>query len=115
VTHDPLTELALAAAAGVRPEDAYDVLQHSVVGAPFVHYKRAAFLDPSAPVAMSLDLVAKDLGLVLALGEGEGVPMGTTRGALGLVESARASGRGGQDMAALGRFLMGGDTDASWA
>jgi 3-hydroxyisobutyrate dehydrogenase-like beta-hydroxyacid dehydrogenase len=109
VVHDlnaALSEsLALAAAAGVRPEDAYDVLAHSVVGAPFVHYKRAAFLDPSTPVAMSLDLVAKDLGLVLELGARSGVPLGTTLAAFEQVQAAVAAGRGADDMAGLARFL----------
>jgi len=97
--------LALAAAAGVRPEDAYDVLQHSVVGAPFVQYKRAAFLDPAAPVAMSLDLVAKDLGLILELGARSGVPLGTTLAAFEQVQAAVAAGNGADDMAGLARFL----------
>lgn len=109
VVHDlnaALSEsLALAAAAGVRPEDAYDVLQHSVVGAPFVQYKRAAFLDPATPVAMSLDLVAKDLGLILELGATSGVPLGTTLAAYEQVQAAVASGRGAEDMAGLARFL----------
>jgi 3-hydroxyisobutyrate dehydrogenase-like beta-hydroxyacid dehydrogenase len=109
VVHDlnaALSEsLALAAAAGVRPEDAYDVLQHSVVGAPFVQYKRAAFLDPGTPVAMSLDLVAKDLGLVLELGARSGVPLGTTLAAFEQVQAAVAAGRGADDMAGLARFL----------
>ena len=41
---------------------AYDVLAASAVGAPYVGYKRAAFLEPDAtPVAFSLALAAKDL------------------------------------------------------
>lgn len=109
VVHDlnaALSEsLALAVAAGVSAEDAYDVLQHSVVGAPFVHYKRPAFLDPSTPVAMSLDLVAKDLGLILDLGARSGVPLGTTLAAYEQVGAAVAAGRGAEDMAGLARFL----------
>ncbi len=98
--------LALAVAAGVSADDAYDVLSRSVVGAPFVQYKRAAFLDASTPVAMSLDLVSKDLGLIVELAESLGVPLATTRAARGQVESAQAAGWGGQDMAALGRYLQ---------
>ena len=40
--------LVLAERAGVDREAAYDVLQASAVGAPYVAYKRAAFLDPEA-------------------------------------------------------------------
>ena len=40
--------LVLAERAGVDREAAYDVLQASAVGAPYVTYKRAAFLHPEA-------------------------------------------------------------------
>jgi 3-hydroxyisobutyrate dehydrogenase/2-hydroxy-3-oxopropionate reductase len=57
--------LVLAETAGVRRELAYDVLAASAVGAPYVGYKRAAFLEPDAtPVAFALDLAAKDLRLI---------------------------------------------------
>lgn len=97
--------LALAESAGVPMDRAYDVLQQSVVGAPFVQYKRAAFLDESTPVAMSLDLVAKDLRLILELAASTGVPTGGTLAVLDQVDAAVAEGRGGEDMAALVRFL----------
>ena len=54
--------LVLAEAAGVPRELAYEVIAASAVGAPYVGYKRAAFLDPAGtPVAFALDLAAKDL------------------------------------------------------
>ena len=57
--------LVLAEAAGIERALAYDVLTASAAGAPFVGYKRAAFLEPDAtPVAFSLDLAAKDLRLI---------------------------------------------------
>lgn len=109
VVHDlnaALSEaLILAESAGITRESAYDVLQDSVVGAPFVAYKRAAFLDPGTPVAMSLDLVLKDLGLITALAADHGVPCGVTEAARTSVRDACAAGLGGQDMAALSRFL----------
>ena len=50
VVHDLNAALAealvLAEGAGITAEDAYDVFEESVVAAPFVRYKRAAFLDP---------------------------------------------------------------------
>lgn len=68
--------LVLAEAGGVARDDAYEVLAASAAGAPFVQYERAAFEDPaSAPVAFSLQLVAKDLELITALGARLGVPM----------------------------------------
>ena len=66
--------LSLAEAAGIDRAAAYDVLAASAVGAPYVGYKRAAFLEPeTTPVAFSLDLAAKDLRLIAALAEAVGV------------------------------------------
>ena len=67
--------LIIAKRAGIAAEDAYDVFQDSVIAAPFVVYKRAAFLDPETPVAMSLDLVHKDLRLITGLADELGVPV----------------------------------------
>jgi 3-hydroxyisobutyrate dehydrogenase len=109
VVHDlnsALSEsLALAESAGIPMDRAYDVLAQSVVGAPFVQYKRAAFLDDSTPVAMSLDLVAKDLRLIVGLARRNGVPTASTDAVLGQVDAAVAGGLGGDDMAGLVRFL----------
>jgi 3-hydroxyisobutyrate dehydrogenase/2-hydroxy-3-oxopropionate reductase len=60
--------LVLAEAAGIDRALAYDVIAASAAGAPYVGYKRTAFLDPAAtPVAFALDLAAKDLGLIADL------------------------------------------------
>ena len=108
VVHDlnaALSEsLNLAERAGVSREAAYDVLQESVVAGPFVQYKRAAFLEPATPVAMSLDLVRKDLGLITAFAEELGAPRAVTQAALERVAAACDAGLGSQDMAALSRF-----------
>jgi 3-hydroxyisobutyrate dehydrogenase-like beta-hydroxyacid dehydrogenase len=109
VVHDlnaALSEaLVLAESAGISKDAAYDVLQDSVVGAPFVIYKRAAFLDPATPVAMSLDLVLKDLGLVTGLAADVGAPVTVTQAALDVVLEAGRSGYGAQDMASLSRAI----------
>ncbi len=71
---------SLAERAGLDREAAYDVLAGSAVGAPFVQYKRAAFLTPDdVPVAFSLDLVAKDLDLAAALAADVGAPVAQLR------------------------------------
>lgn len=68
--------LVLAEAAGVERAVAYDVFAGGAVGAPFVQYKRDAFVDPgSVPVAFSFALADKDLSLILSLAEQTGVPM----------------------------------------
>lgn len=97
--------LLLATRAGIDPAAAYDVFSDSVVAAPFVQYKRAAFLDPDTPVAMTLDLSAKDLRLILAAAEDLGVPAAATAAVAEQVVAACEAGFGAQDMAALTRFL----------
>ena len=55
---------------------AYDVLAASAAGAPFVVYKRAAFVDPDGtPVAFSLALADKDLRLIHQLADASGTAM----------------------------------------
>ncbi len=107
VVHDlnaALSEaLQLAESSGITRESAYDVLEQSVVAAPFVRYKRAAFLDAGAPVAMSLDLVSKDLGLILSAARERGVGAEVTQAAGAAVARACADGMGSADMAALSR------------
>jgi len=108
VVHDLNAALAealiLAEHAGITRQDAYDVLADSVVAAPFVGYKRAAFLDPDTPVAMSLDLVRKDLRLIAELAADVDVSIAVTAAAEVVVEAACEAGHGSQDMAALSRF-----------
>jgi 3-hydroxyisobutyrate dehydrogenase-like beta-hydroxyacid dehydrogenase len=96
--------LILAERAGIPRDRAYDVLQDSVVAAPFVAYKRAAFLDPDTPVAMSLDLVLKDLRLITEFADELGVTASVTEAVRAAVAAACAAGSGPQDMAALSRF-----------
>lgn len=97
--------LVLAEGAGIDPATAYDVLENSAVGAPFVRYKRAAFLEADQPVAMSLALVAKDLGLIADLAAAQGREVPVTRAARGVVDAAVAAGHGPQDMADLRAYL----------
>lgn len=96
--------LILAESAGIPRESAYDVLQDSVVAAPFVAYKRAAFIDPETPVAMSLDLVLKDLRLITELADECAVATSVTESVRAVVAAACAAGLGREDMAALSRF-----------
>jgi 3-hydroxyisobutyrate dehydrogenase len=97
--------LALAAASGIEPSTAYDVFEESVISAPFVKYKRPAFLEPNNPVAMRIDTVLKDLTLILEFGRSLGLPLTSTTGVNGLYHQAQASGFEAQDMAALYRYI----------
>ena len=98
--------LVLAEAAGVDRSSAYEVFAAGAGGAPFVQYKRAAYEDPdAAPVAFSLDLVAKDLDLITALGARSGVEMPVSHANLKLARQAIAAGLGDRDMSALAVYL----------
>jgi 3-hydroxyisobutyrate dehydrogenase/2-hydroxy-3-oxopropionate reductase len=98
--------LVLAEAAGVDLSTAYDVLTASAVGAPYVGYKRAAFLSPEAtPVAFSLDLAEKDLRLIAALAAEVGVPVPQSEANLAEIRAAAADGRGGRDLSAVAGSL----------
>jgi 3-hydroxyisobutyrate dehydrogenase-like beta-hydroxyacid dehydrogenase len=104
-----LTEaLVLAERSGVDRRTAYGIFAASVVGGPFVQYKRAAFEDPDGtPVAFSLDLVAKDLDLVLELASQVGLTMQQAEVNRVAVAAAVEAGLGEQDMSALAGVLRG--------
>ena len=97
--------LALSTSAGVSRQAAYEVFLESVIAAPFVVYKRAAFLDPDAPVAMSLDLTRKDLRLITEFARDQLVPSAVAQAVRDEVSAACAAGRGDRDMADLSRYL----------
>jgi 3-hydroxyisobutyrate dehydrogenase-like beta-hydroxyacid dehydrogenase len=98
--------LVLAEKAGVERGTAYDVIVASVAGAPFVRYKRPAFEHPeTTPVAFTLDLVAKDLALALALAERVGARLPQATANTEAVAAALAAGLGGRDMSALAEAL----------
>ena len=98
--------VVLAEKAGLARETTYDVLEASAVGAPFVKYKRAAFLHPDeTPVAFSLDLVAKDQDLIDHLAKGVGARMDQAEASRRLVADALAAGLGERDLSALAQLL----------
>ena len=98
--------LVLAEKAGVDRHTAYEVFANGAGGAPFVHYKRAAYEDPDeTPVAFSLDLVAKDLELITGLGERLGPPMAQAGVNLQIVRQAIEAGLGERDLSAIAVYL----------
>jgi 3-hydroxyisobutyrate dehydrogenase-like beta-hydroxyacid dehydrogenase len=109
VVHDlnaALSEaLMLAESASIARESAYDVFLESVVAAPFVQYKRSAFVDAETPVAMSLALVEKDLRLISELARSAGIPVPVTEEVLTCVKAAVSEGWGERDMADLSRRI----------
>jgi 3-hydroxyisobutyrate dehydrogenase/2-hydroxy-3-oxopropionate reductase len=98
--------LVLVEKAGIDRAAAYEVFAAGAVGAPFVTYKRAAYLDPDAtPVAFSLDLVAKDLDLILDLAAEVGAPMSQAEANRALVDAAVRAGFADRDLSAIAEFL----------
>ncbi|HEX2141750.1 MAG TPA: NAD(P)-dependent oxidoreductase, partial [Candidatus Limnocylindria bacterium] len=98
--------LVLAERAGVDRELAYDVLANSAAGAPFVGYKRAAFLEPDAtPVAFALELAEKDLRLIAELADAVGASVPQARTNLELIRAAAATVGGDRDFSAVASHL----------
>lgn len=100
--------LVLAESAGVARSTAYDVFAASAAGAPFVQYKRPAFENPDGtPAAFTLDLVGKDLDLILGLAERSGVPMTQAATNRAAIADAVGAGFAGRDMSAMAEYLRG--------
>jgi 3-hydroxyisobutyrate dehydrogenase/2-hydroxy-3-oxopropionate reductase len=100
--------LVLAEKSGLDRSRVYDVLASSVIASPFVQYKRPVFEQPDdAPVAFSLDLVAKDSRLIQALAARVGARLDLLTAGSALVDEARAAGYGPRDMATVAEYLRG--------
>jgi 3-hydroxyisobutyrate dehydrogenase-like beta-hydroxyacid dehydrogenase len=98
--------LVLAERAGIAREVAYDVLVASAVGAPYVTYKRAAFLDPDGtPVAFSAELAAKDLRLIADLASDVGQSMPQAAANLAVIDALIAAGGGDHDLSMVASHL----------
>lgn len=98
--------LVLAERAGLDREQAYEVFASGAAASPFVLYKREAFEHPDdAPVAFSLDLVRKDLDLILGLARRLEVPMDQGDTTASVVDRAISEGLGAADMSALAVHL----------
>lgn len=98
--------LVLAELAGIDRERAYDVLAASAVGAPYVGYKRAAFLDPEGtPVAFAADLAAKDLRLIAELADAVHLSMPQATTNLAVIDALIAADAGGRDFSTVATHL----------
>jgi 3-hydroxyisobutyrate dehydrogenase-like beta-hydroxyacid dehydrogenase len=98
--------LVLAEKAGVDRGTAYDVFAAGAAAAPFVLYKRENFEHPdTAPVAFTMDLMAKDLDLILGLAEEVGARMNQANENRALVREALAHGFSGRDLSSVAEYL----------
>jgi 3-hydroxyisobutyrate dehydrogenase-like beta-hydroxyacid dehydrogenase len=97
--------LVLAERAGIAREAAYDVFSGGVVAAPYVLYKRDAFVRPDeTPVAFTVDLMRKDLRLVFDLAREAGIELSAVRAADEVL--GRAGGEG--DFASVAEVIRDG-------
>lgn len=104
--------LVLAEKAGVDRLRAYEVFATSAASAPYVHYKRSAFENPEdVEVAFNLDLVAKDLDLILGLADRVGAPVAQGVVNREVVGRAIAAGRGDDDLSAIATHLRSTSPD----
>jgi len=98
--------LVLAEKAGLDRETVYDVFEASAVAAPYVKYKRDAFLTPGeVPVAFSLGLSAKDSELIHDLAQQVGARMDQGEAVRRLVAEAVAAGLAERDISEVAEFL----------
>jgi 3-hydroxyisobutyrate dehydrogenase/2-hydroxy-3-oxopropionate reductase len=107
--------LVLAERAGVDRAAAYEVFMASAIGAPYVQYKRDAFVDPeTAPVAFALSLAAKDLGLITDVATEVGAAMPQARLDAATIAAAieRLPAGGESDLAAVAEHLRRAPPDA---
>ena len=97
--------LAFAEGQGLPLDDVLDVIQNGVLGAPLYDYKgplvRDREFDPQFPV----DLLFKDLNLVLDAGGDAEVPLPATSAAREAANATRGLGHGDEDMMALIKHL----------
>jgi 3-hydroxyisobutyrate dehydrogenase-like beta-hydroxyacid dehydrogenase len=98
--------LVLAEKAGLDRETVYDIFEAGAAGAPYVKYKREAFLRPGElPVAFSLALVAKDQELIHDLAEQTEARMDQAEASRRLVAEAVSAGMAERDISDVAEFL----------
>ena len=101
--------LVIAERAGIDRALAYDVLAASAAGAPYVEYKRNAFLDPEGtPPVFSIELAEKDLNLITAFAERLEVTVPQAHVNRQVLRDAIADGHAGADFADVAVHLRGG-------
>jgi len=98
--------LVLAEAAGVDRGKAYDVFAGGAAGAPFVQYKRAAFMEPGKnPPGFTMNLAEKDMLLIREFADESGVPLALADINLTELRRAAAALGGDRDFSELAVYL----------
>ena len=99
--------MTLAAAAGISPDLAYDVVEASAAAAPMLKYRRPLYLDEANhAVTFTVALARKDMEVAVALAEALGVAMPQGLENLGLLRAAENGGYAERDMAAMLDYMQ---------
>lgn len=93
--------LTLASEFDLNLESVYDVLEESVIAAPYVKYKRGTFLGTNSVVAMNIDTVSKDMGLILELAQSQGLTLPLAESVSNAYTKASRAGLGDRDMGSI--------------
>ena len=98
--------LVLAERAGIERDRAYEVFASSAIAAPFIEYRKEAFLTPGrVPVAFRMVLAEKDLDLALALAARVEARMPQGHLNRAVIAEAIAAGFADHDMSAIAEHL----------
>jgi len=95
----------LAEKAGIPRETAVEVLTHSVIASPMVQYRGPMVLKPPDDAWFDVNMMQKDLKMVLELGMELGVSLPTTGLANQLLTAARGMGWEKEDFAMVFKVL----------
>jgi 3-hydroxyisobutyrate dehydrogenase-like beta-hydroxyacid dehydrogenase len=93
--------LTLASEFDLNLESVYDVLEESVIAAPYIKYKRGTFLGTNPVVAMNIDTVSKDMGLILELAQSQGLTLPLAESVSNAYTKASRAGLGDRDMGSI--------------
>lgn len=97
--------LAVARETGVAGEKVLEVVQASGFASPYYSFKGKQMLARDFDTHFSLDLLYKDLVLLLGVAGPRRIPLGGVSAMATLVQSARARGWGGEDIAAVSKLF----------
>lgn len=101
-TNQMLAEaLALGEASGLERGKMLEVMSASAVGSPFLKYKAEALAADDYTTTFSVRLLAKDLDLIIAGANAEGVPLPAAAATRQSVQSAISAGLGELDLSAM--------------
>jgi 3-hydroxyisobutyrate dehydrogenase-like beta-hydroxyacid dehydrogenase len=93
--------VVLATEGGVDPEVAIEVLATSPLGSPMLRSRGPLLLHRPERAWFDIELMQKDIGLVLEAGRRLQVPLPTAAIANELLTAARALGHGSEDLVAV--------------